>query len=175
MEPARSGGRPHGPPDLSARTASTCNRGLLGAFFTLAGLVLAACVHFGTPMHAVCREVPTVEECKASAQAITHECLRKCIEIQCTGIKINCRSEEIQKKCNERNSNSPGSTMGYVIRFSDKPTSCDHPSTEVNWCEEPASRECRAKAMVHELAHSCGWQHGQGFGVPGDNGFLPCE
>jgi hypothetical protein len=37
------------------------------------------------------------------------------------------------------------------------------------------SRRCRAQAMVHELAHSCGWHHGDGQGVPGDEGTLPCK
>jgi hypothetical protein len=45
----------------------------------------------------------------------------------------------------------------------------------VRWCEEKATPDCRAKAMVHELAHSCGWSHGQGLGVPGDDGFLRCD
>ena len=34
---------------------------------------------------------------------------------------------------------------------------------------------CRMEAMVHELAHSCGWEHDQGGGVPGAKGELPCR
>jgi hypothetical protein len=49
------------------------------------------------------------------------------------------------------------------------------PVRETNWCEEPASRECRANAMVHELAHACGWRHRMGGGVPGDKGDLKRE
>jgi hypothetical protein len=78
--------------------------------------------------------------------------------------------------CRAKNNPSEGIfALGYVIRFSDIPTSCEHPLKEVNWCEQSASRECRARAMVHELAHSCGWKHYQGLGVPGDDGLLPCE
>jgi hypothetical protein len=95
--------------------------------------------------------------------------------MQCAGVKVNCGSEEIQKRCREAKEAEGIVPLGYVIRFSDVPVSCDQPSKEINWCEQPASRECRARAMVHELAHSCGWRHHQGFGVPGDNGYLPCE
>jgi hypothetical protein len=146
------------------------------AFFLMVFLVWTGCAHSGTPMHPSCRELPTVEECQAAAQVITHECLRKCVELQCTGVKVNCQSTEIQKRCKEQSSQSEGITaLGYVVRFSDIPTSCNNPSKEVNWCEQPASRDCRVSAMVHELAHSCGWRHTQGFGVPGNDGVLPCE
>jgi hypothetical protein len=137
-------------------------------------LLWCACVHPGTPMHPTCRELPTIEECRAAAQVITHPCLRQCVEKQCAGIKVNCNSEEIQKNCKEKNSEGL-IALGYVVRFSDRPTSCDNPSHEVNWCQQPSSRNCRAKAMVHELAHSCGWRHNQGLGVPGDDGRLLCE
>jgi hypothetical protein len=53
------------------------------AFFLVVALVGAGCAHSGTPMHPSCRELPTVEECQAAAQVITHECLRKCVELQC--------------------------------------------------------------------------------------------
>ncbi|ATB33589.1 hypothetical protein [Melittangium boletus] len=125
-------------------------------------------------MHPTCRELPTVEECKAAAQVISYPCLRECVEKQCAGVKVNCASEEIQSAC--RSKSSEGLiALGYVVRFSDKPTSCMNPSREVNWCEQPSSRDCRAISMVHELAHACGWRHGQGLGVPGDDGELLCE
>lgn len=139
------------------------------------GLLLwCACAHPGTPMHPSCRELPTIEECRAAAQVITHPCLRQCIEKQCAGVKVNCNSEEIRKTCKDNSSESL-SALGYVVRFSDRPTSCDNPSHEVNWCEQSSSRNCRSRAMVHELAHSCGWRHNQGHGVPGDDGRLLCE
>ncbi len=137
-------------------------------------LLLGACAHQGTPMHPTCRELPTVEECQAAAQVIAHPCLRECVEKQCAGIKVNCGSEEVQRSCRKQSSEGL-MALGFVVRFSDKPTSCMSPSGEVNWCEQPASRDCRARAMVHELAHSCGWLHDQGLGVPGDDGNLLCE
>jgi hypothetical protein len=142
-------------------------------------LLWTGCVHpdqSATPMHPTCLELPVVEECLAASRVITDGCLRKCVELQCSGVKVNCHSETIRKSCEEKTNRAEGSVaLGYVDRFSDTPTSCDKPFLTVNWCEEPASRDCRAKAMVHELAHSCGWRHGQGFNVPGDNGFLQCE
>jgi hypothetical protein len=106
-------------------------------------------------MSSTCRELPTVEECQAAAQVITYECLRKCVEMQCAGVKINCHSPDIEKNCKDK-SNAGIVALGYVAHLSNVPTSCDSPWKEVNWCEVPASRTCRAKAMVHELAHSCG-------------------
>jgi hypothetical protein len=174
-----------GPMKDETKSRGLGRRGLLkGAGVTSASaalllLVWTGCAHpvqTETPMHPVCRELPTVEACLASAQVITDACLKKCVEMQCTGIKINCRSEIVQKSCAAKNNPDAGTVaLGYVERFSDTPTSCDSPSKEVNWCEEKASPDCRAQAMVHELAHSCGWRHGQGLGVPGDDGFLRCD
>lgn len=125
----------------------------------------------GTPMSSACRELPTVEECQSAAREITDECLRGCVHLQCAGIKVNC-GEYIREEC-KKNSSEGVTPFGYVYRTSE--TSCDRPVGEVNWCELSASRECRAKAMVHELAHSCGWAHNEGLGVPANEGFIQCE
>ncbi|NOK21969.1 hypothetical protein [Corallococcus carmarthensis] len=125
----------------------------------------------GTPMHAACRELPTIEECRAAARSITDECLRECVSLQCGGAKINCGAD-VKKECALRKGTGV-SALGYVWRPAD--AGCQNPVSEVNWCEEPSSRECRAQAMVHELAHACGWKHRQGLGVPADDGDLRCE
>ena len=101
-------------------------------FLSLALLMIflggQGCAHPGTPMHPTCRELPTVEECKEAAQTITETCLRTCIEMQCAGIQVNCNSDEIQEMCRTRSSPSEGIVaLGYVIRFSDTPTSCELP------------------------------------------------
>lgn len=44
-----------------------------------------------------------------------------------------------------------------------------NPVDETHWCEEPASHGCIVKSVVHELAHSCGWTHGENPSVPGDD------
>jgi hypothetical protein len=91
--------------------------------------------------------------------------------MQCAGIQVNC-GQLVKDECKKRNSTGITS-LGYVYRPDD--AGCNKPVSEVNWCEEPLSRDCRAKAMVHELAHACGWKHGQGLGVPADDGDLKCE
>lgn len=152
--------------------SSPCRGAVFSAVLVSLRCVMPAAVQLpGTPMSQACRELPTVEECRAAAQVITDACLRGCVELQCTGIKVNC-SDFIKKECQKRN--EAGVTyLGYVWR--PDTASCSKPVSEVNWCEEPVSRDCRAKAMVHELAHSCGWKHLQGLGVPGNEGELQCD
>jgi len=103
---------------------------------------------------------------------ITDECLRGCIQAQCAGIKVVC-SDYVQKEC-KKHSSEGISVFGYVYRSEE--SSCVNPVGEVNWCELPEeNRWCRANAMVHELAHSCGWAHGEGLGVPSNDGFIQCD
>jgi hypothetical protein len=118
-----------------------------------------------------CREVPTAEECRAAAENITNKCLRECVQMQCSGVKVNC-SEYIRKKC-EDDSRALGADVGGFVYGG--PQTCQQPKKELYWCELPLSRECRAQAMVHELAHTCGWHHKEGQGVPADNGKLLCQ
>jgi hypothetical protein len=47
---------------------------------------------------------------------------------------------------------------------------CETPRDEVHWCDLPVPASCRPHMMVHELAHSCGWRHDDGMGVPGNGG-----
>ena len=144
----------------------------------LVGMVLVmgiGCVrsqHPGTPMSSTCLEVPTVEECRATAGAITDERLWDCVWQQCECVSVNC-SEAIREECRLKKMREGKAVMGFT--FQPQFTTPFHPVREVNWCEEPVSRECRAKAMVHELAHACGWKHQMGGGVPGDDGELRCD
>ena len=124
-----------------------------------------------TPMSLTCREVPTVEECLDAAATIENVCLRPCVERQCSGAKVAC-DENIVKKCNRLNESRRDKVGGWVER---KDQTCKAPRSEIAWCQVPMSRQYRAKAMVHELAHSCGWKHGEGQGVPGNSGSLECE
>jgi hypothetical protein len=143
--------------------------------WSLGLLGLSGCAHpgqTGTPMSSTCREVPTVEECRAVARGITDECLAGCVRLQCAGIQVNC--DEYARESCKRDREAGLETLGYV-KMTGK-TSCTTRLSEVNWCEDATvSRECRARGMVHELAHSCGWDHGQGHGVPGDDGKLVCD
>lgn len=124
----------------------------------------------GTPMGAdsTCKELPTVEQCKAVARAIGHDCLRGCVMLQCTGVKIKC-GEYARERCQQPRD------LGKVAAYVDPgPRDCEIPRNEIRWCELPLSMSCRAEVMVHELAHACGWHHGDGYGVPGNEGNLSC-
>lgn len=121
-------------------------------------------------MNSTCLDLPTVEECLHAASVIQDVCLRQCVEAQCNGVEVKC-DESILQRCQELNQEKQGKVGGYVIR---RRQTCLKPRSEIAWCQLPMSRECRAKAMVHELAHSCGWRHDEGGNVPGGDGELKC-
>lgn len=134
---------------------------------------LTSCRH--TPMNAPgCREVPSVEMCQWTARwKITDQCLRDCVVAQCAGARAVCDAETVAV-CRARSQRRGKTVGGYVD--SPLPRDCEHPVHEISWCQEELSLKCRAEAMVHELAHSCGWEHEQGLGVPGaGKGELKCE
>jgi len=148
-----------------------------GATMMLGLLVWSGCVTPaappGTPMSSTCTEVPTVEECRAGADVITDERLWDCVRQQCTRIKVQC-GVEIRKECKRRSMEAGGTIMGYTLQRQGM-TFFYSPVREVYWCEEFAGQDCRVKAMVHELAHSCGWEHTEGMGVPANEGVVRCE
>jgi hypothetical protein len=123
-------------------------------------------------MSSTCRELPTVEECREGATVITNERLMDCVRQQCTRIKLNC-GDMVRAECKLRSQEQGETAMGYTL----VPTwtTAFNPTREIFWCEEPAGRDCRIDAMVHELAHSCGWRHSGGLGVPGNKGGMACE
>lgn len=126
----------------------------------------------GTPMNSTCKELPTVEECREGANAITNERLWDCIRQQCTRIKIRC-GDLVRVDCKKRSQQQGETAMGFTL----VPTwtTTFNPTQEIFWCEESTGRDCRTDAMVHELAHSCGWRHEAGLGVPGNMGRIACE
>lgn len=123
-----------------------------------------------TPMSTTCSNAPSVEECHAAAAEIEDKCLRECVLLQCSGAKVTC-SDYIEQKCLASSRSGKG-VGGYVFRSTQ---TCEIPKSEIYWCDLPLSRKCRAQAMVHELAHSCGWRHGDGKSVPANNGELRCK
>lgn len=126
----------------------------------------------GTPMNTTtCPELPTVEECRTAAGVIEDDCLRECVLAQCAGAKVDC-GDYTQKKCKQLNQQQ-GATVGGYVTWTGQ--TCQAPKNEIGWCQHPLSPPCRAKAMVHELAHSCSWSHGDGQNVPGEDGRLPCK
>jgi len=113
-------------------------------------------------------ELPTVEECREEAARIDDELLMSCMRRQCSTITVTC-GEWSRQKCREESQRSSRAVLAFTLvpwpgllyRF--------YPVKETHWCEDPTSPECSTKVVIHELAHSCGWDHGQGHNVPGDN------
>jgi hypothetical protein len=126
----------------------------------------------GTPMKTSCPasiELPTVEECVEAASEIRGELLGSCVRQQCRDITVTC-SEWSRSICKVGSQANPGlSILGFTLVTYHGTHHAFYPVKETHWCEEPASPECIAKAIIHELAHSCGWDHGQGQNVPGNN------
>lgn len=70
-----------------------------------------------------------------------------------------------------RNAKNPGHG-GMTI-----PGTCDQPTHEIKWChlKEFQTGQCGADAVLHELAHTCGWKEYEEKGVPGNTGVIQCK
>jgi len=114
-----------------------------------------------------CLYMPTIEECQsAAASLITDECLRDCVIKHCKEGYAFC-GEKVMATCSKLTREHPeGETGGYVYPGTQ---TCERPKPYVNWCQIGQSPPCQALSMVHERAHACGWDHGDGMGVPGDD------
>jgi hypothetical protein len=141
-------------------------------------VLLVSCFPLGPPMHGNCRYMPTIKECQGAANRyITDDCLRKCIRRLCVVGKAKCGEDEDEPlRCATRKKEGDD-VGGYVPpwKVGDPPRWCEQPREEFSWCEIPKSPPCQEKNMVHELAHACGWHHGDGQGVPGNDGHEKCR
>ena len=92
--------------------------------------------------------------CDALSTVITDPKLRKCLKKRCKTAKIKC-----QTSCEP-------DELGYNRSF------LGIHSRTANICINrfPAGSQAYGAVVIHEWAHSCGWNHGQGAGVPGDDG-----
>lgn len=117
--------------------------------------------------------LPTVEECLEAAMVISEELLRTCVRRQCSDISVRC-GEETRLECKRMDSQSSDMTLGFTKFIHVGTNHRFFPTDETYWCEVgPLSQECVIKAITHELAHSCGWDHGQGHSVPGNDKPIP--
>lgn len=119
-------------------------------------------------------DLPTVEECREEAWKIQgDDLLRTCMLSQCGAIQVTC-SEWGKIKCAERN-RAPG-MLRLAVTVTTLETAWYNPVKETYWCEEKESHECIVKIVIHEVAHSCGWEHGGNPSVPGNRVSVPpCE
>jgi hypothetical protein len=113
-----------------------------------------------------CKNVPSdYAALKDTANKITDSCLKNCVLNQLgsdpnTGAYLQCDAPDNPlrvKYC-----------KGVVGGFTNTGgTSCDNPGTTAHWCDRNWNKFCIEDLLIHELAHSCGWQHKDGKGVPG--------
>lgn len=93
--------------------------------------------------------------CETLATVITNPKLRSCIDKRCKNAKVKCRD------CDD-------DSLGYERSFLGLRT-----GTAVLCIENfPIDTQAIGPVAIHEWAHSCRWEHGDGGGVPGDGGTL---
>lgn len=161
-------------PDSVYTPALSCIRRSLGAVWMLGLLIWCGCATStpsqpGTAMKTSCPasiELPTVEECVKETAQISEELLRNCMRRQCRDITVTC-SEWSRKRCKADSQEYGNAVLAFTLMTYHGTLHRFYPVKETYWCEEPASHGCIVKAVIHELAHSCGWDHGQGENVPG--------
>jgi hypothetical protein len=119
-------------------------------------------------------DLPTIEECREEAWKIQgDDLLRTCMLSQCGAIQVTC-SEWTKVKCAERNKASAMVRLAFTVTTLE--TAWYNPVKETYWCEEAESHGCIVKVVIHEVAHSCGWEHGSNPSVPGNVELEPpCE
>jgi hypothetical protein len=99
--------------------------------------------------------------CAALGTTITDQALRGCIQERCDGATIECED------CKTRN------LLGYNNQISFFGLFTIWKSSTVHICVNNVRHANKGDIVIHEWAHSCCWDHGDGQGVPGDNGTLP--
>ena len=93
--------------------------------------------------------------CAAIATTITDPKLRKCIQKRCKKAKIVC-----DEGCEP---GDIGENTYFAGIYSSTARIC------VNNIKSPA---IVGDLVIHEWAHSCRWDHFDGMGVPGNNGYM---
>ncbi|MHB8742699.1 MAG: RHS repeat-associated core domain-containing protein [Sulfuricaulis sp.] len=98
------------------------------------------------------------------ASKISDKDLRDCVRGQCRHSRVTC-SNCPKKSCKQPNGStySPGVPNGYDQGPGGGVTVCLNSGVQNNG-------DWWGAAAIHEFAHKCGWNHGDGKGVPGDPG-----
>jgi len=92
-------------------------------------------------------------------QGITDPKLRACIQKSCDKGTIKCKGND------DKNCKDAGGYGGKFLFFIRR-TANLCPGSWGDW----ASPSYVGDTVIHEFAHGCGWNHGQGKGVPNDPG-----
>jgi hypothetical protein len=96
--------------------------------------------------------------CDALVSTISDLKLRQCLKRRCDKAKVICRSND--------DINCKDNTLAYNVHF------LGFRSPNGNICIEKVPKGSVGLGFItlHEWAHSCGWDHGDGGGVPGNDG-----
>lgn len=86
---------------------------------------------------------------------------KECVKAQVADVKVTC-NENTTLECSKPRSDGP--LGAYVVDRG----SCGAPTDRIFWCNLKLTADQAARILVHEAAHTCGWGHCQGHGVPGD-------
>ena len=96
--------------------------------------------------------------------------LRECVLRKIDAIRFTC-NWGIQTECNK-----PDGKEKCTWLASAKLGNCGSTQGSLNWCNRRGlSDACVAEVLVHEAAHTCGWEHLKGGGVPGNDGHASAE
>jgi len=94
---------------------------------------------------------------------ITDESLLKCLQERCRNSVIVCHD-----KCKSQSSEILGFNHYFLFWRSKKAHLC------MGNIEKHGCKHLYGEIVIHEWAHSCGWNHNEGKGVPGDSGGFDC-
>ncbi|PTL74919.1 RHS repeat-associated core domain-containing protein, partial [Vitiosangium sp. GDMCC 1.1324] len=111
-----------------------------------------------------CKNYPTAADILNKTSMIDDRCLKECIIDQVVNAHLKCDYWRIKDYCRRKPNVAGASPLG----------SCKEPEEDITWCSRDIDSECQILALMHEFAHSCGWDHNQGKGVPGNSGELEC-
>jgi hypothetical protein len=113
-------------------------------------------------------ELPTIEECLEETRKIDDDLLMSCMRRQCRDITVTC-SELNRSKCKTLSEISGKTVLAFTTIQWNGTLHRFYPVNQTHWCEEPASHGCITQAVIHEIAHACGWDHRDGLNVPGND------
>ncbi|MCA2980975.1 MAG: hypothetical protein INH37_22115 [Myxococcaceae bacterium] len=103
---------------------------------------------------------PSQAECNRKPRS-----LRQCVLTTLDTIKVRCNKTSASN-CAARRTDPIATTQVGMT---------DEPSEAIDWCKlGQGDLDCLAKLLVHETAHACGWDHGEGKNVPFNDGKANC-
>ena len=110
-----------------------------------------------------CKNSPSCMACDALADRITDRDLRLCVRGQCKAqdLKLKCDAEA-KKGCATLMDEKKGTPFKKGKGASADLGTIEEPTKTINWCEHQPSSTCQEMALVHEIAHTCGWHAGKG-------------